>query len=163
MNHGVLLYVLVSLRRNERPPTSAANHFCHCSFIVLCERLQYILFSNICFSVFIPNESRCRAWLEKLSMSGLIVRRLRAWSSRRSLIKANHNPSYRYDKNTKSTQTVRTFSNRCIDCNSCIFSRNAINNNQRTPSLCGQTKQPSMPGTRFLWLCSGRITVRRLH
>src|SRR2546422_6485721 len=60
MNHSVLLYVLISLRRNERPPTSAANHFCHCSFIVLCERLQYILFSNICFSVFIPNESRCR-------------------------------------------------------------------------------------------------------
>jgi len=34
MNHGVLLYVLVSLRRNERPPTRAANHFCHWSFIV---------------------------------------------------------------------------------------------------------------------------------
>src|SRR5437867_13253995 len=49
MNHGVLLYVLISLRRNERPPTSAANHFCHCSFIVLLQTTSVYAFHKDLF------------------------------------------------------------------------------------------------------------------
>jgi len=133
------------------------------AIVLLCERLQYMLFTNICLAVIILNRKQAskEQMIEKLCMFGLIVRRLRAWSSRSPLITANHYSSYRYDKNARHNQTVRTFSNRSFDSNSCVFGHNA--NCKHDPySLRRQTEQPSLLRKRLLWLRSRWITFWRL-
>ena len=159
VNHGVFLHVLISLRRNQRPPAGAANHFCHYSCL---ERLRYMLFINICLAVIILNRKQpSNEQIIEKCMFGLIVRRLRAWSSRSPLITANHYSSYRYDKNARRNRTVRTFSDRSFDSNSCVFGHNARCKHEPY-SLSRQTKQPSLPRKRLFWLRSRWITFWRL-